>query len=485
MSYSISRVFDGRKVRRVLLATTACVALSMGAALAQSANLSMPEQPLAQSLKNVARQTGENILFTPEAVAGLEGHALSGRMTAQEAVNALLAGSGLEVVSDGNGGLIVRKPHPKNAQAASAEGAAGVIDTVVVTGTHIAGEGPVGSQVTTYTRMDLDQSGSATLEEFARQMPENLANTDGLTNMGSYANVAAHPGGGSSVSGAGFNLSGLGADATLTLVNGHRMAYGGDIGTFVDVSTIPFAAVDHIEVLDDGASSIYGSDAIAGVVNIIMRKDFDGAESSLRYGGTTDGGADEFTVSQIVGKAWSTGNALISYEYDEQAALNSAQRNYIPYQGGPNDLLPESQRTSLYFYGDQELDSETAVTGEAWYSHRNTNIVNTLAGGGEFSITTQPAQISSTGGTVTVDRKLWGDWDASLTGNYSEFDQDREDTQSVVVPGFTGSALLASQTTSNLWSIDALASGTVWTLPGGDIKTAIGGTYRSESFQMN
>src|SRR3984957_7257397 len=350
MGISIRREFGGRRMRRVLLASTACFALGIGAAFAQSAGISLPEQPLAQSLKDVARKTGENILFTPEAVAGLKGHAVSGQMTAQEAVNALIAGTGLEVVSDGNGGLIVRKSNSKNTQAASNEGAAESPETVVVTGTHIKGEGPVGSDVTVYSRLDLDQSGAATLDQFAREIPENVANLDGISNTFSNAVLAAHsPGDDSPSGGAAFNLGGLGVASTLTLVNGQRIGASGQNGAFVDISMIPYSAIDHIEVLQDGASSIYGSDAIAGVVNIIMRQNYDGAESSLRYGGATDGGADEFTASQLIGKSWSSGSFLINYEYDSQTGLDAAQRgSYIPAQGGPNSLLPESQRNSVY-----------------------------------------------------------------------------------------------------------------------------------------
>jgi outer membrane receptor protein involved in Fe transport len=398
-------------------------------------------------------------------------------------VSALIAGTGLEAISDDNGGLIVRKPQPKNARAASKAGAESP-EEVIVTGTHIQGEGPVGSLVTNYTRVDLDQSGSATLEQFARQMPENLSNTDPLTNFGSYANLAAHPGGdANNTSGAAFNLNGLGVESTLTLVNGHRMAYGGDLGSFVDVSMIPFSAIDHIEVLDDGASSIYGSDAVSGVVNIIMRKDYDGAESSLRFGGATDGGADEFTASQLVGKSWSTGSVLINYEYDNQTKLDAAQRSYIPAQGGPDDLLPSSMRSSVYFYGSQEIDPDTTISGEAYYSHRNTDIESTIQGTVEYAFTTEPSQMTNSGGTVTVDRKLWGDWTASVVGNYSSFDQTFQQTETASLFGFTESAFESSHITSNLWSADALVNGTVWTLPGGDIKTAIGGTYRAENFQ--
>jgi outer membrane cobalamin receptor len=97
--------------------------------------------------------------------------------------------------------------------------------------------------------------------------------------------------------GAGVNLRGLGSDATLVLVNGHRLSPTG-AGNFVDISQIPVGAIDRIDVVTDGSSAIYGSDAVGGVVNIRLRNDFDGAETRLQYGSMADGGPDEYGVEQ-------------------------------------------------------------------------------------------------------------------------------------------------------------------------------------------
>ncbi len=89
----------------------------------------------------------------------------------------------------------------------------------------------------------------------------------------------------------GVNLRGLGATATLVLVDGHRMAGSGIQGDFADVSAIPTSAVDHVEVLLDGASALYGSDAVGGVVNIILKHHLDGVETRALGSFTSDGGA--------------------------------------------------------------------------------------------------------------------------------------------------------------------------------------------------
>ena len=100
-------------------------------------------------------------------------------------------------------------------------------------------------------------------------------------------------------------MRGLGSKATLVLLNGRRIApygFGENISdAFVDLNSLPTAAIDRIEVLKDGASAIYGSDAIAGVVNIILKKDYTGTEMNARIGNTTDKDAFEQSYSVVTG----------------------------------------------------------------------------------------------------------------------------------------------------------------------------------------
>src|SRR3546814_5055713 len=95
-----------------------------------------------------------------------------------------------------------------------------------------------------------------------------------------------------------FNLRGIGPSATLTLLNGNRFAYSGT-QSVIDISAIPTAAVERIEIVADGASAIYGADAVAGVVNILLRKDYEGVTTSARLGGSTDGGRSEEHTSEL------------------------------------------------------------------------------------------------------------------------------------------------------------------------------------------
>ena len=128
------------------------------------------------------------------------------------------------------------------------------LSKIVVTGTHIADETPVGSSLSVHTRDEIERSGSATLDQFGRKMTENYSGTDSLSTLNTNGNLGVFEQGAASnvFGGAGFNLKGLGPGSTLTLMNGHRLAAGGLDGATVDISQIPLSAIDHIEVLDDG-----------------------------------------------------------------------------------------------------------------------------------------------------------------------------------------------------------------------------------------
>jgi len=145
------------------------------------------------------------------------------------------------------------------------------------------------SPVIVFDAAQLQNLGITTLGDFSRFLPQN----SGLEPPGAT-------GGGPTAGTSGFNLRGIGMDGTLTLVNGRRIApYGssGDIDPFVDVNSIPVAAIERIEILTDGASAIYGSEAVAGVVNIVTYKSFDGVTAEGGYLTTYDGDGAEWDVS--------------------------------------------------------------------------------------------------------------------------------------------------------------------------------------------
>ncbi|WBO21536.1 TonB-dependent receptor plug domain-containing protein [Sphingomonas abietis] len=188
----------------------------------------------------------------------------------------------------------------------------------------IRGGGSGASPVTTMTRADVDRSGYATAAEALAAMPSNFA---GMATEQS-ALSGADTSGANAVLATGVDLRALGTDATLVLVNGRRIAGSGLNGDIGDISSMPNVALDRVEVLTDGASALYGSDAVGGVVNILLKQRYDGAETRLRFGSVTSGGARETQLGQTLGTNWTGGGILAAYEYYHRGALASADRAF-------------------------------------------------------------------------------------------------------------------------------------------------------------
>lgn len=178
----------------------------------------------------------------------------------------------------------------------------GNVEEVVVTGTQIRGADNTTVHTVVLGRDYIDSTGFSTTTQLIQSLPQNFAledqsgvNVPGTTTSGEQ--------------GASVNLRGVGEGTTLVLLNGRRMAPGFQ-GNAVDISALPLSAIERVEVLTDGASAIYGSDAIGGVVNFITRHDFSGAETQLHRGWADN--ANEDRVSQMLGGAWNGARKVVS-----------------------------------------------------------------------------------------------------------------------------------------------------------------------------
>jgi iron complex outermembrane receptor protein len=167
-------------------------------------------------------------------------------------------------------------------------------EEVVVTGSRIRRTDEGALPVQTITQQDIQRAGVTSPDQFLQTLAVAV---QGNTNTVAASGSGVTSGGVSSAS-----LRGLGSQRTLVLVNGRRLSGGGTItdSTSVDVNSIPLAAVERVEVLKEGASALYGSDAIAGVINFILRQDYQGAEATANFGDTSDGGAMS-KVNGVVG----------------------------------------------------------------------------------------------------------------------------------------------------------------------------------------
>jgi Outer membrane receptor proteins, mostly Fe transport len=165
-----------------------------------------------------------------------------------------------------------------------------------VTGSRIATtslEGP--SPVDIYTSEDIAEMGATSVDDVLRGLPQNGSGSYGNSFTNSFAAGTS-----------GVSLRGLGPSRTLVLLNGRRVAnyaFGQNLtDTFVDLNSIPLSAVERIDVLKDGASALYGSDAIAGVINVILKKDFEGLELKTKTGITSEKDGEELSATITGGK---------------------------------------------------------------------------------------------------------------------------------------------------------------------------------------
>lgn len=317
--------------------------------------------------------------------------------------------------------------------AATAQDASGqpVTEEIVVTGSSLRGVAPVGSNLVTVGRDEIADTGAQTVQQLLKTVPSVV----GLQSAGQAAY--------GSFDGAGTNaptIHGLGASAsnsTLLLLNGHRMPVSGINHVLADPNIVSPMALERVEVLADGASSVYGSDAVAGVVNFITRRDVEGIEVSLQTGI-----ADEYgTVNAgiIGGTQWDDGSLLVSYNYSDRDNLSAVDRTYVradqrprggrnftPNRCGPAsitvgtqtfytpytapnviagdcdpslhaDVLASEQRHTVFATIQQDVSERLTLTGDFIYSQRENdqavprgNASATMFGPGAAN----PAQVS-------------------------------------------------------------------------------------------
>jgi iron complex outermembrane receptor protein len=210
-------------------------------------------------------------------------------------------------------------------------------ETVVVTGTSIRGAAPTGSNLITVDRANIEATGAQTTQELLTYVPQ--------VNINFGSSGQAIEGGGGNISGPTLHsLGNQSANATLILIDGHRIPPSGQTTAVVDPSIIPASALQRVEVLPDGASSIYGADALAGVINFITRRNFTGWESSVQYGAADS--YNSFDVGQLWGTNWTGGSILVAYNYSSKSHLMNSDRDFITAR---QDIRRGADATSSMF----------------------------------------------------------------------------------------------------------------------------------------
>jgi iron complex outermembrane receptor protein len=208
----------------------------------------------------------------------------------------------------------------QDAQSKKSEDEVKTLDRVQVTGSLIRSVNAETTQpVLTISRVEIAKTGLNNVYEVLNNI--TASDGSGLSTVTTQTN-------GSNGS-QQISLRGLGASRTLILVDGKRWVT--DIDGVVDLSTIPLAIIERIDVLKDGASAIYGSDAVAGVINIITRKDYKGAQASVYYGQTAKGDGTRTAYDATFGTSGERSSVVISASYSDQDAIFAGDRAISRY----------------------------------------------------------------------------------------------------------------------------------------------------------
>jgi iron complex outermembrane recepter protein len=474
----------------------------------------LPAQSLAKSLKAIGAATKTDIGFNSNQVARFTAPELKADLTLDDALLRVLAGTGLRSQHLNDHTIVIAAAEPPtsnsvergsspakapsavdsmadaphaanlagsssplvvaqtgmigandatNSENKTSQGSAAELDAVVVTGTHIHGQQVSASPITIIDQDAINVSGITTLEDLARSLPQAFGGgpqQDSLmANQGAESenNVSAA---------SGINLHGLGARATLVLLNGERLPPS-DRTSITDVSLIPLSIIDHIEVLTDGASAVYGSDAVGGVVNIITKRGFDGIEARASYGDATRGGLSEENAGITGGLNFTSGSVVFDYSYRNQSRLDAADRDFssaIPFD---TDLFPHQTTNSLYSGGRIGLSNDLHLSFDTYVSQRSTDSVENVDGQ-DWAI----ARSRLFGGSAGLDWDFSEHWRAELflTGGKDQID-------SSVGPPNTPENIGQAQS-----SVELMVDGPFYALPAGDAKVAAGVSTRYQSY---
>ena len=327
---------------------------------------------------------------------------------------------------------------PANApqgSGAAQPAAADQLSEVIVTGTRIRGVQAVGSSTISLSQEDMQNTGLTSTADILQEYPQLLSLGAGLGSTGAGTDAQGETL--DNTFARAVNIRGIGREATLSLIDGHRVPYTSPDMSFFDPDSIPVQMLQRVEVVPDGTSPTYGADAVAGTVNYILRKPFTGAETYLQYG--TASGENQWQATQILGLTWGGNGSgvVISYQHTRLGALSAADRPYYsndftPFGGPPASdfstpgnvivngitsyaiprgqngigltlaelgaagtanyqnawygaqATPDTVRNSVTFNGDQKISDTVSLFADAYYTKRDFSILQQPPNGQQF-----------------------------------------------------------------------------------------------------
>lgn len=518
-------------VRTTIAAILTGLSMSAHAIADTARSISVPAGDLVAALESLVKQADIELVYQAEQLRGIHTAGVNGTYEPKEAVSLLLEGTQLTIRIDEATGVILvappaapkpsmaapsastgdAKPEEKksfwsrlrlaqsdtpspsqgegrgedsaNREATTGEDAKRAqspavteLEEIVVTGTHIRGA-EISSPLVTITQETMQRAGQYNLGDVLRALPQSFSGgqNPGVTGGGTGAGGTSNQ----NVTGASsVNLRGLGPDATLTLLNGSRLPYDGFFQA-TDISAIPVGAIDRVEVLLDGASAIYGSDAVGGVVNVILKRDFEGAALSARYGEAARGGYVQDQYTGVGGAKWDSGGLIVTGDYSSNTALRARNRSYLDYL--PNQdvsIYPSiTQRSAVASVHQKVWERVADATVDMYYTDRSASLMSQ-----DVSRFANAIDAESWGVAPHIDFTLPGDWSLAVRGMAGRSKAEREQTQFDIVSGLqTAQAGTAYINRSETAGVEA--EGPIAQLPGGAARVSVGGGYRRNSFR--
>jgi iron complex outermembrane recepter protein len=230
-----------------------------------------------------------------------------------------------------------------------------IIEVIDITGSYIRGVDLEGAQpLTVISAEDIRKSGANTLSELLRSVSQTRGGEGSFSTSESGATSTSTPAGQAAAS-----LRGLGPSSTLTLINGRRVAassFASGTQNFVDINTIPLAAIERIEILATGASATYGADAVAGVINYILKKDYTGAEVNVSHQNSTASSDEGKTnLNLLWGGELAGGNLTLFADYYKRNAFRAEDRSFTkdPRLVSAYSYLPKGT-PNIYYYSSKD-----------------------------------------------------------------------------------------------------------------------------------
>ena len=471
-------------------------------------------QNLRSALTEFARQSGTEILYSPDIVSGKRSPGVRGRLDPISALSRLLSDSGLTFTTTPQGAILLQpatqsaakmqtialvqgsvgpstetaSPPPASSDDSTNTAQTVRLEEVIVTGSHIRGAQDVTAPSLTITREDIDAGGYTTIQDLFRELPQNFAE---FTPSAAYGHGVSRAAAQNTTDRAsGIDLRGLGTQSTLVLLNGKRRA-GSAAGRAVDISAIPVSVIERVEVVTGGRSATYGSDAVGGVVNFITRKSLDGMESGASYG-LSDAGGEYFGLNHSAGIEAERGGLVVAYDYRHEQPLKAldtghATSSWLPYgyRVSRLDLQPRADRHSGFIAGQYSFSDRFEFYADGLFSRKETESVGVqlYSGAESDSVSRSAFEADDYSLSAGVRAGVGGDWILDIAGTYALVDTLANDAANMDYGFFAAAYEYALTTEVATTTGSMVADGQLFTSNLMSARAAVGVEHREEELK--